>query len=269
MSGPDASWDEMPGFPFPHRPVTELDESLLDALLTGTSLPPGAPEQARAVADMLASLAEPAGPGLLAGEAAARSAFARAPSPAGISPADRRPARHRPRQRGFRLGTRLAAALTAVTIGLGGAAAAAYAGVLPGPVQELAHEAIGAPAAHRPAVHPPRSQQAMSRLCAAYRRAEIHGPAGLIAGKFTQLTRAAGGAGKVDSYCAAVREAGIGPTASEHGKANAGKAKAHRKVSSRGKAKGRTKARAHAKPSHPAHPAKRASGGPSEPGSRA
>jgi hypothetical protein len=211
---------------------------------------------------MLASLADPAGPGALAGEATARSAFARALSPASISPADRRPARRRPTQRGFRLSTRLAGALTAVTIGLGGAAAAAYAGVLPGPVQELAHEAIGAPAAHRPAAHAPRSRQAMSRLCAAYRRAEIHGRAGPVAAEFTQLTRAAGGAGKVDSYCAAVQEASGSPMASQHGKANAaGKAKAHGKVNSRGKAKGRAKAKAHAKPSHPVHPPKPAASG--------
>lgn len=263
MSGPDASWDEMPGFPFPRRPAGELDESLLDALLTGTSLPPGAPEQARTVADMLASLADPAGPGALAGEAAARSAFARAPSPASISPAGRRPARRRPRQRGFRLSIRLAAALTAVTIGLGGATAAAYAGVLPGPVQELAHEAIGAPAAHRPAAHPPQSRQAMSRLCAAHRRAEIHGGPGPAAAEFARLAAAAGGAGKVDSYCAAVQESGVGPTASQHGKANAaGKAKTHGKANSRGKAKGRAEAKAHAKPSHPVHPPKPAAGGP-------
>jgi len=63
-----------------------LDESVLDALLTGTSLPSDAPEQAHTVAEMLASLADPAVPGALAGEAAARRAFARAASPAGISP---------------------------------------------------------------------------------------------------------------------------------------------------------------------------------------
>ncbi len=127
---------------------------MLDALLDGQSLLPDAPEQAGLVAEILADLAGPAEPGELAGETAARLAFARCPSPAGISPATRRPARRKllrlpvPR-------AGLAGALVAVAAGLG-TAAAAYADVLPGPAQDVAHHMIGAPPAHRA---DPRKQQ--------------------------------------------------------------------------------------------------------------
>ncbi|HEY2312045.1 MAG TPA: hypothetical protein VGH96_00420, partial [Streptosporangiaceae bacterium] len=123
MSGPDASSPEMPGFPFPRRPAMPLDESVLDALMTATSLPPDAPLLAHTVADMLASLADPVSPGALAGETAARAAFARAASPAGISPAARRRARRRPKRLGAIATTRIAAVAATVAVGLGGAAA--------------------------------------------------------------------------------------------------------------------------------------------------
>ncbi len=151
MTGPDASHGEMPGFPLPSRPGPELGEPVLDALLGGQSLSADAPEQAALVARMLADLAAPAEPGELAGETAARLAFARCPSPAGISPATRRSARRRPLRLPVpRAG--LAAALVVAAAGLGGAAAA-YAGVLPGPVQDVAHHMIGAPPAHRADPH--------------------------------------------------------------------------------------------------------------------
>jgi hypothetical protein len=161
MSGSDASYGEMPGFPFSRRPAPELDESLLDALLTGQSLPPDASGPAQVMADMLASLAEPGNSGALAGESAARLAFARAASPAGISPAVPRPASAG--RRPARLTARLAAALVAVAVGLGGVAAA-FADVLPARLQDLAHQTIGAPGAHRPA---PRLRSAPSMLCTA------------------------------------------------------------------------------------------------------
>ena len=134
----------MPGFPFPSRPGRELGEPLLDALLDRQSLPPDAPQQVRTVAQMLADLASPAEPGELAGETAARSAFTHYPSPADASPATRRSGRRHP---WTSRGAKLAAALITAAVGLGGATA--YAGVLPGPVQDFAHHMIGAPPAHR------------------------------------------------------------------------------------------------------------------------
>jgi hypothetical protein len=222
MTGSDASSGEMPGFPFSRRPASELDESLLDALLLGLPLPLHAPEPARTLADMLAILADPASPGALAGENAARSAFARAASPAGVSPAaSRRSARRRRGWLPVPL-TRLAAALIAVTVGLGGVTAAAYAGALPGPIQDLAHQAIGAPAAHRDAPHAhPSSPRARSALCAAYQHAKTHGEPSALGAEFGKLAKAAGGASRVEAYCAPVR--GRGAAAAGHAKPHRGK----------------------------------------------
>lgn len=111
-------------------------------ILDGRSLPPDAPRDAHALAERLTDLAGPAEPGVLPGEAAARSVFARTAPPTGVS---RRPDRRRPRLPAPRAA--LAAALVAVTAGLG--SAAAYAGALPGPIQDFAHHVIGAPPAHQ------------------------------------------------------------------------------------------------------------------------
>ncbi len=94
------------------------------------------------VAEMLAELAGPAEPGELAGEAAARFSFASSASPVRASPASR-PAWQRPWLSAPRAG--VAAGLVAAAVGLGGGAAAAYAGALPGPIQDFAHHMIGAP----------------------------------------------------------------------------------------------------------------------------
>ena len=151
MSGPDAMHDEMPGF-FPGRPGGEYGEPLLDMLLERRPIPPGAPPEVHDLARMLAAAAGPAEPGELAGEAATMAAFARRASPAGISPAVSRSARRRLSGWSARGRVPLAAAVTAVTAGLG-STAAAYAGVLPNPIQQFAHETIAAPAPYD-ASHP-------------------------------------------------------------------------------------------------------------------
>jgi len=249
MSGPDASSYEMPGSAFFRRPVMPLDESVLDALLTGQSLPRDAPEPARTVAHMLASLADPAVPGALAGEADARRAFVRAASLVSARPATRRRAWRRPRRFAASLTRKLAAALVAVTVGLGGAAAAAYAGALPAPIQDLAHDAIGAPRAHRPAPDAPGVHQA-SGQCAAYERAKNHGGSAAVAAGFARLASAAGGVGKIDAYCAAVQKAATGPAASRHDTA-----KTQGKTTVHGKPKPHPTAKPHPTPRpHPSHP---------------
>ena len=150
MSGQDATPGEMPGFPFTGRPGSVLDE-LLDMILNGRSLPPDAPEEIHDLAETLASLDGPGEPDELAGEAAVvRFALARKASPAGVSPA--RPARRKPPRRTVPRSARVAAALAVAAIPLGGTAAA-YTGVLPGPVQDFAHRVIHAPPAHQPG-HP-------------------------------------------------------------------------------------------------------------------
>ena len=153
MSGPDAMHSEMPGFPFPGRPGGEHDEPLLDMIIARRALPPDAPQEMHDLARMLAALAgpgEPAelAPGELAGEAAALAAFVRLASPAGISPAARRPVRrHRRSRRPASSRAGLAAAMVAAAATLG--VLAAYAGVLPAPVQQFAHDAVAAPPPHR------------------------------------------------------------------------------------------------------------------------
>jgi hypothetical protein len=106
--------------------------------------PPGAPPELHDLARMLDAAAGPGEPGDLAGEAAARAAFSRLPSPAGTSYAAPRSARHRLTKRPARGRLPLAAALAMAAAGLG-SATAAYVGVLPSPIQHLAHVVIGAP----------------------------------------------------------------------------------------------------------------------------
>lgn len=148
MNGPDAPYGEMPGFPFPGRPGGEPDEPLLDMLIARRALPPGAPGEMHDLARMLAALAGPAEFGELAGEAAVRAAFSQAASPAGVSSAARRPVRRRrPRRsrRPVRSRAWLATAMVSAVAGLG-SVLAAYSGVLPSPIQQLAHVAVAAPA---------------------------------------------------------------------------------------------------------------------------
>ena len=135
--------DEMPGS-FPGRPGGEHDEPLLDMILERRPIPPGAPPEIHGLARMLAAAAGSAGPGKLAGEDAALAAFTRLASQVGTSPAAPRSARRSLPVRSARGRLPLAAAATVVAAGLG-STAAAYAGVLPSPMQHFAHVMIGAP----------------------------------------------------------------------------------------------------------------------------
>jgi len=215
MTARDAVPDEMPEFSLSGRAGLELDDQLLDAILSG-QLSPEVPAQAMVVAEMLASLADPVYSGHLAGEEAARSAFARAVSPvpgrlAGPEPAAG-PARPAPSWRPGRLTMRLAAGLAAVTVGLSGTVAA-YAGALPAPVQNLAHFAIGAPPP------PPRSGRHHSGHPATT-------PARSSAPASTATSPAVTGSGKAK-----------GKGQGEH----KGKAKGKSKGKAKGKAKGHSK----------------------------
>jgi len=147
MSGPGAMHGEMPGFP-PGRPGGERDEPLLDMIFDRRPIPPGAPPEMHDLARMLATVAGPAEPGDLAGEATALAAFARLVSPASVSPPAMRPARRRLSGRPARARLPLAAALVTAAAGLS-SITAAYVGVLPGPIQQVAHVTVGAPAPSR------------------------------------------------------------------------------------------------------------------------
>jgi hypothetical protein len=135
--------DEMPGF-FPGRPGGEHDEPLLDMIVERRPIPPGAPPEIHGLARMLAAVAGPAEPGDLVGQAAAQAAFTRLASPPGTSPAALRSARRSLPERPARGRLPLAVALVAAAAGLG-STAAAYAAVLPSPIQHFAHVAFGAP----------------------------------------------------------------------------------------------------------------------------
>ena len=129
--------------------VTDAD---LAALLAGER---DAAPWLQPVADVLAALSAEPSPGELAGEARALAEFrqrAGAPVP-----------RHRARRGAAGLTSRLsakaAAGATAAAVLLGGAATAAYAGVLPAPIQRFAHDIIGAPnAPSAPQHHPARGK---------------------------------------------------------------------------------------------------------------
>lgn len=167
MSGPDAFPDEMSGLSsFPGRSGGEYDEPWLDMVFDRRSLPPGAPPEMHDLARFLAAAAGAAEPGELAGEAAALAVFGHAASPAGVwsagrggEPAGRRRRRRRPQSRwparrrrspswhpahGW---ARLAVSVVTAAIVLG--STAAYIGVLPSRVQQMAHVTLGAPAPAR------------------------------------------------------------------------------------------------------------------------
>jgi hypothetical protein len=184
MSGMDAMQGEMPGFPFPGRPGGAHDEPLLDMIFDRRPLPPGAPQEMHDLARMLAVAGGPVEPGELAGEAAAKAAFSRFASPAGVSPPAHARARRRRSPRGSRVTARalrdrvrsaprttaLAAALAMLIC-----AAAAYTGILPGPLQRAAHVTVGAPA---PRPSDTAARQGLHRRTAASPRPGLPADAG-------------------------------------------------------------------------------------------
>jgi hypothetical protein len=144
VTGGGVSGSDMPSQPWTTQPdVSPVEDTSLDALLAGRGLPPGADPELRPVADVLAALsARPTGDELT-GLAAARAEFRRhAARPAHVRQSPRR----RPGGLASRLGVKVGAATALVVMGLGGAAAAAYAGVLPSSWQQFAHRTFGAPA---------------------------------------------------------------------------------------------------------------------------
>jgi len=199
--------DDMPNFIRPAaRDGLPFSDAALAALLAGTE-PPEPMPGLQPVADVLAALRSGPTGDELAGEASVLAEFRRS---AGV--VAHTPARHRPRRVTSLAGARAAVAAAVAALSLGGLATAAYAGILPAPVQRLAHDTIGAPAAPSgsPArTHLPRNRAPVlgvtgptaHRLCAAYTFAKTHGTAAQRAAAFHNLVGAAGGAGKVAAFC--------------------------------------------------------------------
>jgi hypothetical protein len=231
MSGPDGYGGEMPEFPFPRRTGDQTVPGLrLDRLLDGAFITERATPEVEALADLLSAAAGPPSDRELAGQKAAIAAFAR----------ERDAGRHRrpttaARRRSMLatiLGTKLAAAAAAGAIGFGGLAAAAYAGALPEPIQDFAHQTVGAPAAssdhsdpgnqgsaHRRSeasehantgqssqpVGPDATGSANYGLCTAFAEEQAeNGRVDTSSVAYRALLDAAGGADNIDEFCAEV-----------------------------------------------------------------
>ena len=240
MSGRGDSDADMPNIPgSPGADGPGLPEGLLDALLTGDLLTGDLLTDEtvaglRSATALLAALNAGPEDGELTGHAQALAEFRHrggSPGPSGYF-------RHR-RLITARLAVKVTAAAVAVAV-LGGAAAAAYAGALPTPVQRLAHNAIGAPApkashgpatpqvtpAHSAAAGPDATGPAAFGLCNAYAHAKAHGTAAEKSAAFRNLA-AAGGAANITAFCAVVPHPGNGQataTATAHG---SGKSASH------------------------------------------
>ena len=214
----------MPNFPWPDRwDASWIKDAAPAALLAGTEMPPDSGPGLQPVADVLAALGAPAGSDELAGEAVAMTEFRHrfgvpAPTPC-------RSRRRRPTLLTSLLSAKAAAVAAIAAVGVGAAATtAAFAGALPGPLQQFAHQTFGAPAAHQdkappagPAasatpVGPNAHSHAAFGLCTAFKRATAHGSAAQKAVAFRNLVKAAGGADNVAAFCAAVPHPGASPS---------------------------------------------------------
>jgi hypothetical protein len=132
----------MPKFPWTARPdASPAEDASLGALLAGDEPSADAGAGLRPVADVLAALTASPGGDELTGLAGAQAEFRRHV----VSAQVRQSHRWRPASLVSRLGLRLGTATAVVVVGLGGAAAAGYAGALPSCWQQFAHATIGAP----------------------------------------------------------------------------------------------------------------------------
>jgi hypothetical protein len=225
---------DMPKLPWTRNLDPSTSDAGLEALLSGDSPPPDAPAEMRLLADMLGALAAPGTAEEYRGSGRVYAAFRER---FGMSQ------RHRqaPRRWGWAvlataLGTKLFAGTAAAAVGIGGVAAA-YAGALPDPVQNVAHALIGAPhgnhghghgRGNQPAapsgtdesgsatksatpVGPDPTGPAAFGLCTAYSSAKAAGtPISPTSVAFKNLATAAGGADKIEAFCAKVPHPGSG-----------------------------------------------------------
>jgi hypothetical protein len=251
----------------PQGGIPPAGDAAFEALLAGNLPPAEAPAELRPLAEAIAALSlAPAGHEL-AGEPTARAAYR-----GGFGRAARSARTHRPRSRvaGFILSAKLAAA---AAVAAGALSSAAYADVLPAPVQSLAHRTLGAPSPH-PA--PPRQPETPARpapaapdahgLCNAWAHAEADGQARDEAVAFRTLAAAAGGAARVTAYCAEPRPGT--PPPGQRASHPKGKPSTSSSPTAAGHATGQpTSHPSHpdhpSHPSHPAHPAH-----PSHPGAK-
>ncbi len=232
MSGSNGYGGEMPEFPYP-RPAGErpLPGVELDWLLAGeVPAEPRSPE-VDALARLLVAAAAPASERELADETEAIADFVRLRDAGG----QQYPAARRRSMLATFLSTKLATAVAAGALGFGGMAAAAYAGALPEPIQDFAHQTVGAPSADSDQSSPTGQDQANGGasesassaqgqgtgpaatgsakygLCTAF--AEERAEKGKVDTKspaYQALAQAAGGGDNIDEFCADVTPFGQG-----------------------------------------------------------
>lgn len=204
--------NDMLSFPW----QTRSEARVLDALLSGNCQPQDAPAALRPVAEVLATLQAPADQREVARWGEVLVAYREV---SGMSGTSSRPRSRRPGRIAASLSAKRAAASVAVVAALGGGIAAAYTGSLPVGLQKIAHDTIAAPVAREsraaPAPRSPRHQAGPSATasaaygsCAAYQHADEHGDARQRAAAWRHLVNAAGGVGRVVSYCARVLHPG-------------------------------------------------------------
>jgi hypothetical protein len=230
MSHCDVSYADMPIIPGCRElRCRRLPDRALEALLAGDLLTKDATAGLQPVAALLAALTAAPEGGELAGHARALAEFR---CRDGMPTHSRRSARRRPRLLTSLLSAKAAAAAVTAAVALGGAATAAYAGDLPAPAQKFAHNTIGAPSpkpSHSPGstpVGPNATGPAAFGLCTAYLHAKAHGSASHKAVAFRNLAAAAGGAGKIAAFCAAVPHPGRSHS-SQPGSGRPGSAPSH------------------------------------------
>lgn len=231
----------MPTTPPPGRLAGfPTDDDRLDALLDHRAPRPPVGDELHPLAELLAAVRAPASTAELAGQHTVLAAYQRI---VGVSPSARRRKIRRPTMLSALLSAKLAAAAAASAVAVGGLAAAAYTGVLPTPLQNAAHDTIGAPPANdsgvsragtrptdtptqptlsatpsvRPTpggtpVGPDATGAAAYGLCTAYAAAQTHGTVSPESPAWRNLAAAAGGPGNIPSYCATVTRPGATPT---------------------------------------------------------
>jgi hypothetical protein len=267
MNGPGGGDGDMPNFPSsPAGGVPAIGDPAFEVLLAGDLPPADAERGLRPLAEAIAALTVPPSAREIAGEADARAAyrgwFTRPARGAGA----RNSGHGHIRRLTSALGVKLVTASTvAAAVAAGGLTAAAYAGVLPTPVQSLAHHALGAPAPHL--AGPPGQPVTSSGpapaipgahgLCHAYAQARANGNGREKAVAFRNLVAASGGPARVKTYCAAAAHPGKAPPGHQ-GRHSGGKpsaASSHTPPST-----GASKSAGHpshapgSHPSHPSHP---------------
>jgi hypothetical protein len=143
MSNADVPRGEMPHLPIRRRNGDPTEPPQIEDLLGDGADTAAAQSEWQPVSKLLQAANGPATFSELNGEAAAMAAFRR-----GHLGAPTRQPLVRLRMLTTLLSGKIAASLACAALGLTGAAGAAFANVLPAPIQNLAHDTIGAPAHH-------------------------------------------------------------------------------------------------------------------------